>query len=54
MKSIRISDEAYEYLKYRANIDGRSMIRTLDRFIIMFREVENEELESKGISRKNR
>lgn len=51
MKSIRISDEAYEFLKFKAKIEKRSLIKTLDLFIGIFQEVEDEkEMAAESIS----
>ena len=53
MKSIRISDNSYEFLKKMACEEHRSLISTLDLFIHIFKEIENEkgqELEKSCIS----
>ena len=50
MKAIRISDEAYQFLVKISKNEKRSLIATLDLFIQIFREgQENEELEKKSL-----
>jgi predicted CopG family antitoxin len=55
MKSIRISDEAYNFLTKIAKEEKRSFISTLDLFIQIFREgQDNEGLEEKSIPPTNK
>ena len=41
-KSIRISEKAYKFLSEKATEERRSVIDTLDLFIELFEEVEND------------
>lgn len=50
-RSIRISNKAFDFIKERANQDYRSMTDTLDFFIAIFREAEDEaKLENQSLS----
>jgi len=50
MKSIRISDEAYDFLSKIAIDDKRSIIATLDLFIALFKgEDIDEQMERKSL-----
>lgn len=50
MKAIRISDEAYEFLVKISKNEKRSLIATLDLFIQIFKEgQENAEVEKKSL-----
>lgn len=49
MKAIRISDEAYDFLKYKSIQEKRSLIQTLDLFVKVFKD-EEEHLEKESIS----
>lgn len=42
MKTIRISNEAYKFLKFKADIDKRSLVATLDLFVEIFKEGNDE------------
>jgi replication-associated recombination protein RarA len=50
MKAIRISNEAYDFLVQIAKSEHRSLISTLDLFVKIFKESQDEELEEKGLS----
>ena len=51
MRAIRISDEAYEFLSYMSRVNKRTLVSTLDLFIDIFKEVEDEKkLEKKSVS----
>ena len=51
MRSVRISDNAYEFLNLLAQQDRRSIVSTLDLLIDIFKEAEKHgQLESTGIS----
>lgn len=49
MKSIRISDEAYKFLSNLAIEENRSLIATLDLFVKLFKEGQDEELEKESL-----
>ena len=50
MKSIRISDTAYDFLKTMADANNRSVVSTLDRFVAIYIEgTRNEELEKASL-----
>ena len=50
MRSIRISNTAYDFLKTLADANNRSVVSTLDRFIAIYIEgTGNEELEEEGL-----
>ena len=50
MKAIRISDSAYDFLVKISKEEKRSLVSTLDFFIDLFKEVENEELDKGSLS----
>ena len=50
MKTIRISDEAFEFLKFKAESEKRTYKDTLDLFIEIFKEEEDETMASKSVS----
>jgi hypothetical protein len=50
MRSIKISDYSYGVLKESAVRDGLPVTKILDRFLKVFKEVEENELESQSIS----
>jgi len=54
MKTVRISNEAYEFLKFKANQEKRSLIATLDLFVQIYKESQDEEVAREGLpKRKN-
>ena len=50
MKTIRISDEAYDFLKYMAQVNKRSLKSTLDFFVDIYKESQDEKLEKESLS----
>ena len=42
MRSMKISDMAYGFIKEKARIDERSITKTLDRFVAIFMEVADD------------
>lgn len=51
MRSIRISDFAYNFLKRESEEEQRSLTKTLDLFILLVEGARDEiKLESKGVS----
>lgn len=53
MKSIRISDSAYKFLKQESKRERRPLIATLDLFIELFKEVHHGRLAQEGIPSQN-
>ena len=54
MKTIRISNEAYEFLKFKENKEKRSLIASLDLFVQIYKESQDEEVAGEGLpKRKN-
>ena len=43
MRSIRISDETYDFLRHISQKERRSLTSTLDLFVHLFKETEDEE-----------
>ena len=50
MKSIRISDKTYNFLKRKSDKECRSLSGTLDYFVSIFEEEECEQLAGKSLS----
>lgn len=51
MRSVRISDQAYDFISDLAKAEHRSIVATLDRFILIFKEgKDGEELEGESLS----
>jgi len=49
MKSIRINNEAYEFLVYMAQTNKRTLVSTLDLFIEIFKEGNDARVEGKSL-----
>ncbi len=51
MKTIRISNETYEFLKFMSKQEKRSLKGTLDFFVQIYKESQDEELGRKGLQK---
>ena len=49
MKTIRISKEAYEFLAFKAKQEKRSLVATLDLFVQIYKESQDEQLAEEGL-----
>jgi predicted DNA-binding ribbon-helix-helix protein len=52
MKSVRIGDKAYKFLKKIASEEKRTITATLDLFVEIYEEAHKEKVVSTSISRK--